>query len=647
MESDKKHLKETHPELFLELHPTKNGDLDDTKKVRAGYHGILVFICSQNHEWKCSPVRRIAGSTCYYCSGRKILSGYNDVLTLYPEKIKSAWSVKKNGKIPSDLSPSGSKVFYAKCKKGHHWETKMAEVLRGRGCPYCSNKKVLVGYNDLATIHPELAERVSSESTLSAEQVTAGSEKKLLWNCKRDKSHAFEASPFRLTGKDKRDCPICAGKVVVPGVNDFAFKYPELMKLWDASQNDGVSLEQVSWGSSKMYWWKGECGHSFQKSPKQVAKGSLCPHCSKTNSKLLSGYNDLLTKFPELAEEWYTEKNEGLGSHEVHHGTKLSYWWKCKTDSAHEWLASVSNRTLLNSGCPHCNESRRVSAAESEITSYVESLGFAPVRDRKVLNGKELDIYIPERSFAIEYNGVYWHSEAQGKDRWYHYNKWSECREKGIQLLTVWEDDYIRNPELVKRMIAHKLSASAAMTTYARNTSFTTLHRDEASEFLNDHHIQGAHLTSRHYALRESADNEIVAVVSVTLKKSKTELEITRFTANRSVPGGFSKLMKNVLAQSECEHVKTVVTYSHNDHSWGQVYEHNGFTKIHDGLPGYFYVVNGVREHRLNYSPKRFRERDDLFFEEGKTERELAEVNGLVRIWDSGSTRWEMSVPRR
>lgn len=158
---------------------------------------------------------------------------------------------------------------------------------------------------------------------------------------------------------------------------------------------------------------------------------------------------------------------------------------------------------------------------------------------------------------------------------------------------------------------------------------------------MDENHLQQSHRASKYYGLRSKFDDELIAVMGVKCSKKKGEVEITRFATTNSVPGGFSKLLENVLLEYEKDSVSKFVSYSHNDHSWGEVYKKNGFTMTHSGSPGYFYLVNSQREHRLSYSPKRFRERDDLIFEEGKTERELAELNDLNRIWDSGSTRWE------
>lgn len=90
--------------------------------------------------------------------------------------------------------------------------------------------------------------------------------------------------------------------------------------------------------------------------------------------------------------------------------------------------------------------------------------------DRSLIAPQELDVFIPEKYVAIEFNGVYWHSEECGKDKHYHYNKGLACKEKGVQLLQVWEDDWARNPELIKRMLAHKLGVDTSKRAYGRNT---------------------------------------------------------------------------------------------------------------------------------------------------------------------------------
>lgn len=635
---EKVHLKDSHFELYKDLHPTKNGDLNSTKKIQAGYHRDLIWICEKGHEWNCSPIRRLKGSTCFYCSGRKILPGFNDMLTLYPNELKKYWDYDKNGEIPNDISKT--KFFWATCEQKHSWETNMSTVLRGRGCAYCSNRKLLVGYNDLATTHPDIAKNIHTNSEYQASEVTAGSEKKVLWNCPVDNRHIFLMAPYRITGGG-RGCSVCGGKTVIKGVNDFASRYPEIFPLFDTEKN-GLSLEEITFASNKKLWWIGKkCGHSFKKSAKRMVKETGCPYCTATNKKILTGWNDLESNYPTIASEWHPTKNGSLDPSEVTSHSGKSFWWQCSLNKSHEWNTTVHNRTGLKSGCPHCYHS--VSKAEEELVEYIKSLGFSPIRDRKVLNGKEIDIYIPEANIAIEYNGVYWHSEAAGKDKWYHYNKWQECKTKGIYLMQIWEDDYKQNPELFKRILSHKLGLNNSNKISARKTHFSKIGRGSSQLFMEKHHIQGFHGSSSYYGLKDE-NNNIVSVMSVKYSPKTKELEISRFASSLLVQGGFSKLLKNILDEKKYENAKKVVSYSHNDHSDGGVYKVNGFNLKHQGTPGYFYLVNNQRQHRLNYSPKKFKEREDLLYAEGKTERELAQMNSLIRVWDSGSSLWVKEV---
>lgn len=93
--------------------------------------------------------------------------------------------------------------------------------------------------------------------------------------------------------------------------------------------------------------------------------------------------------------------------------------------------------------------------------------------------------------------------------------------------------------------------------------------------------------------------------------------------------------------------IMTVQTYSHNDYSFGSVYSGNGFINVHEGSPGYSYVVSGERVNRLNFTKKKFKENPILQYDDGLPERELAGLNGLVRVWDSGSSLWEFKAPGR
>lgn len=490
---------------------------------------------------------------------------------------------------------------------------------------------MFVGFNDIATTHPHLVVEWA-DIEISPTEVTSNSEHKIRWQCAH--GHIWRTSPRHRT-KSKSKCPTCAGKIAVTGFSDLSSAYPTIAEEWD----DEKDVEKVLPGSHYVAQWKcKDHGHVFACSVrKRTQRGYGCPFCA--GRQVLTGFNDLATTHPHLLSEWDDDSDPT----KISSGNGKSRQWRC--ENGHSWTASLNNRTRTNgTNCPRC--SKNVSRAEQDIYEHIASIvpqGTEIKQSYRSLIKSELDIYLPEQEIAFEFNGLYWHSENAGKDKNYHYEKFTRCRDHGVQLIQVWEDDYNRNPELIKTMIAHKLGISVVEKVYARKTVFSQISSLEARSFLELNHLQGHHGTSSHYGLRTKGSEDIVAVMSSRYNKKDKSLEISRFATNVVIPGGFTKLLRGVVRQEQ-RPVEKVVSYSHNDHSWGQMYEHNGFTKVHDGSPGYFYVVNNRREHRLNYSPKRFRERDDLVFEEGKTERELAELNGLVRIWDAGSALWEKEI---
>lgn len=617
----------------------KNTPFSESDVVLGSTHRKYWWVCpGQRHSYLSYPSDRFErkGRQCPYCAGKKVLSGFNDLMTTHPE-LAAEWHPTRNGNItPDTVKYSVRDKYWWLGKCGHEWESTVLNRSIGNGCYQCLGRRKATSQGLLkedeklfSELHPTKNKELEVH-TLKRFSVT-----NVWWlgSC----GHEWKTSPRnRSMG---HGCHYCSGNSLLKGFNDAKTRYPHLEEYYLTERNQ-VAFDDISHGSRRLFWWRGgQCGHVYKQSVRDRHYYG-CPYCS--GKKVLAGFNDLATLHPLLAQEYSNVHNDIVVT-ERHHGSAELVTWHCAADGNHLWEASVSNRTLLNSGCPHCWSQTFVSQAEEELIQHVQDLGLDTTKDRKVLNGKELDIYIPERQFAIEYNGVYWHSETQGKDKWYHYRKWSECKQQGIQLFTIWEDDYVRNPDLVKRMVAHKLGLSSDERIPARKTLFERISGKEASIFLEQNHLQGAHKMSRHYGLR-SAGNEIIAVMSVQYKRKFRELEISRFAVSVTVVGGFSKLLTNVLRENNHSEVKKLVSYSHNDHSDGRVYENLGFTRIHSGVPNYFYVVNGVRKHRLNYSSKRFRERANLLYEEGLTERELAALNGYERIWDCGSSSWEMTL---
>ena len=303
----------------------------------------------------------------------------------------------------------------------------------------------------------------------------------------------------------------------------------------------------------------------------------------------------------------------------------------------HGSFEQIPNNHLMGSGCPKCN---RFNKKEESLLKFISDNydGEIIKSDRKVLNGKELDIYLPELKIAFEFNGLYWHSELY-KDNKYHLNKTNKCLESDIQLIHIWEDDWDLRPDIVKSIILNKLGVSERI--WARKCKIKEVDNKDVREFLIKNHIQG--FVGSKIKLGLYHNGELVSLMtfgslrkSLGQKSKEGDWELLRFCnkIGYSVVGGASKLFKYFLNNFK---VNEVISYSDNSRGIGNLYKQLNFKFIRDTQPNYYYIVDGVRSHRFNF-------RKDVLvkegFDESKTEVQIMTERGYYRICDSGNKKW-------
>ena len=334
------------PILVTEWNYEKNGKLRP-ENFTANSDKKVWWRCNKGHEWKAIISNRNKGIGCPICSNKAVLQGYNDIPTHNP-KLANEWNYEKNGdwKPQNFTSSSGKKVWW-KCKKGHEWQATIASRTSGTGCPICVNKTILIGYNDLLTINPKLANEWDFEKNvgLKPENFTVNSGQKVWWKCK--KGHGWQATIHNRN--NGRSCPICTSKKVLIGYNDLGTVNSGLVKEWNYEKNGDLKPENFTVNSGRKVWWKCNKGHEWHATIANRNKGRSCPYCA--GQKIIKDENDLLTINPKLASEWNCEKNNGLTSMEVMPNSNKKVWWKCA--KGHEWQAVISSRNN-GSGCPYC-----------------------------------------------------------------------------------------------------------------------------------------------------------------------------------------------------------------------------------------------------------------------------------------------------
>jgi len=329
---------------------------------------------------------------------KKVLRGVTDLSSQKPDVAKD-WDYSKNSKTPGEVSQYSNKTAWWVCNELHSWESVIANRSKGSGCPECAK-------------------------TTRGENI----------------SKAKNISNKPLYGHKELKKEFC----IVNSYNPYI---------------KGNSYQ------SKVLWICSECSKSWVAKISKRIKGSGCPNCWKLNKgkeyvkSIVRSKGSLFYTNPEVQEYWDYEKNKlhkiypekfSAGSH------SYAYWFcpKCK----HSWRAIIKSVAIKGSRCSKCMS--KTSKGEEELFNFVRSLYKDAIKnDRKIVNPKELDIYIPSKKVAIEYNGEYWHSNEVMSVRInriseeYHREKIQICEAYGIDLLFVWEDDWLRNKDTVKELI--------------------------------------------------------------------------------------------------------------------------------------------------------------------------------------------------
>jgi len=325
--------------------------------------------------------------------------------------------------------------------------------------------------------------------------------------------------------------------------------------------------------------------------------------------------------------------------------------FKCnKNHIYHISFSNLHNRLKQKSTlCTICNpiNDNNISDKEIQILKFINIYYNDKIlhSNRNIIPPLELDIYLPDLNLAFEFNGLYWHSESY-KDKNYHLNKTEECEQKGIQLIHIWEDDWVYKQDIIKSIILNKLGKTPNKI-YGRKTEVREVFDNKlVREFLNKNHLQG--FVGSKVKLGLFYENELVSLMTfgkrrISMGKKSTnegEWELLRFCnkLNTNVLGGASKLFKYFINNYE---PKEIITYADRSHSNGNLYKQLKFNYIGKTQSNYYYIVDGIRNHRFNF-------RKDKLIKEGfdpnKTEHDIMIDRNIFRIYDSGNLKYKLFI---
>lgn len=314
----------------------------------------------------------------------------------------------------------------------------------------------------------------------------------------------------------------------------------------------------------------------------------------------------------------------------------------------HGEFSQIAGNHLFGAGCPKCF--REKSIVEQELYDFIISIlpGYNIIEnDRKTLDGKELDILIPDLNIAFEMNGLIWHSEKYNDDKYYHINKTKSCLEKGIELYHIFEDEWLLKKDICKSRIKHILKKNKNKI-YARKCIISEVSIKEQRNFLNNNHIQGYVPSKFAYGLYYNS--ELLSImtfgnkrISLGSKSKENEYELLRFCSkkNYNIPGAAQKLFSHFI---KIHNPNTIISYADRRWSNGNLYNKIGFIKYNESQPNYYYVIGNKRHYRFNFRKSILVKKYNC--PENMTEHDFCLLQKWYRIYDCGCLcyKWEKNL---
>lgn len=498
---------------------------------------------------------------------------------------------------------SSTPVKYV-CPQGHTYQVTWNKWQGGRRCPYCTpGGRVRVV--DIEYIRSKFAE----EGYKLLIEVYTNCDTKLKCTC--PEGHTVYISWDAWQSKGTR-CAECSGtKKHSFGDVDAAFS------------SEGFTLLSTDYKNvhSKLKY-RCPVGHEGTITFSNWKAGNRCRQCS----------GKIKHSLEFIKKEFEVEGYKLLTKKYVNGKQKLSYI--CPKNHRH---SMVWNNWQQGQRCPSC---LNLSKGEKELAGSIRALGIYIIRnDRTIIAPYELDIFIPSKKIAIEYCGLYWHSEGMGKNSTYHKNKLDMCQEKGIRLITVFEDEWLIGKDIVISMLKSILGIYNT-TLHANECKVKEISEKEAKDFYQENHLQGYGVE---YATSLGAfyDNTLVSVMTfsnagsdkVTKATTDDVWELYRFCSKKEheVVNVTSKLLKYF---EKNYRVKELVAYADRRWSVGNMYYKLGFSFSHKTRPNYWYF-RGSKKRMVRFSKIKISDEPKHI-----SEWRLRQDEGWNRVWDCGNLKF-------
>ena len=473
-----------------------DGNRLDINSITHGCGKKVKWKCKEGHEWFATVNSRTAIKLgCKQCAmlnqsenvlktklkNSKSLQTWCEESGEYGKQILNEWTgLCEDGKVflsPSDITSQSNKKLLWRCKKAHEWYARVQKrTLLGSKCPYCANQKIKPGENDLYTwciknnklnLIEDWVGLDENNKEVSMDNVSKSTPKKVKWKhfTKDGDEHKWIARISDRTNNNS-GCPFCnATNLLKHGVNDLETwcgknKLGKILKRqWTGltEYGDVISMNDIAFGSHTKLLWKCDCGRTWYADlPHRINNNkTVCPDCSIANFKKLKRIRDLENGKSlqdwckedsvigqRLLEEWtgLTEEGAKIDISDITHGSTQRMVWKHTNDKGevHKWIATIRNRTLNKSLCPHCNN--KSSSLPEQIIYRCFKQIYPDTINRGKRLGYEFDIMIPDINTYIEYGSTYYHDGKEQRDQ----EKQELCDKLGVNFIAImgYNDEY-------------------------------------------------------------------------------------------------------------------------------------------------------------------------------------------------------------
>jgi predicted Zn-ribbon and HTH transcriptional regulator len=608
------------------------GQYDFSKSVYVKALEKLEVVCPTHGSFFAKPNSLYRGSGCPKCAvdkvGRKSRLRLEDVkkdlLRIHGDKITFP-------KIETEFVDSHSKLTVNCNVHGESGKVSVQELKKTSGCPKCG---YLARSNNIRITSEGFKKRVSEKhgvSLIPHMHTYTSLSADVRVSCLKHGAFTTKASSlYRGYG-----CKKCANEA---NGKKRSFSEDEIRRALVGKPVSLIRLYKTKRGTQALMLCQEHGEYKTQAASIMAGRGCLKCSAKIRGLKTVVCFDEFISRAKVIHGDKYTYCRDRYTS--ISEGVVVT----CKDHG--EFTQRGSDHIHKGSGCPACGVLKD-SKPQIEISKFIERFGYETVRNYKFSDSKhEIDVFIPELKIAIEYNGIYFHTQQFRKSSGYHIEKTKLAAKHGIRLVHLFSDEWENNQLACESYLMNLIGVRSQFSKYARKCEIGDVTQDIANDFYTANHIQGACWHGINVGLFDK--NVLIALMTFSKKASGRKVlgsgdwELVRFASSENVVGGASRLFKALLNKTRADRV---ISFSDNRLFSGGVYERMRFTKDIVYPPNYAYVDrNGSqRLHKSRFQHKHLKTLLGDAYDPTKTEKENCESAGYYRIYDCGLTRWVWS----